>query len=253
MKYSWKLGEVAGIEIFVHWSFAILPVWVAVSYLVAGGGILSAVFGVCFMLAVFGCVFLHELGHAFMAREFGIATRDITMLPVGGLARLERMPERPFQELAVALAGPAVNVVIAATIFLAFVATGGSAGWLGFSPVSGSFLAQLMWANVALVVFNLLPAFPMDGGRVFRATLAIFLPRVTATSIASHVGQVLAIGLGLVGFFSNWMLMLVAGFVFFAARQENNFVRLQEAIRRRMRARDALAARYRVVPADATI
>ena len=154
MKNSWKLGSLAGIEIFVHWSFAALIGWVALSYLSGGGGLLSAAFGICFLLAVFGCVFLHELGHALMAREFGIATRDITMLPVGGLARLERMPERPSQEIAVAVAGPAVNLVIATMIFLGFFITGGRAGWLAFNPVGGSFLAQLMWANLAIVVFN---------------------------------------------------------------------------------------------------
>jgi len=232
MKNSWKLGNLAGIDIFVHWSFAILPAWVGLSYLAAGGGLASAAFGVCFLLAVFGCVLLHELGHALMARRFGIATRDITMLPIGGLARLERMPERPSHELAVALAGPAVNVFIATTIFLSFVVSGGNTGWLAFSSLGGPFLGQLMWANIVLVVFNLLPAFPMDGGRVFRAALAMFMPRSPATRIASSLGQLLAVGLGIVGLFSNWMLLLVAGFVFFAARQENRFVQLQESIRR---------------------
>ncbi len=252
MKNSWKLGSLAGIEIFVHWSFAALIGWVALSYLSGGGGLLSAAFGICFLLAVFGCVFLHELGHALMAREFGIATRDITMLPVGGLARLERMPERPSQEIAVAVAGPAVNLVIAAMIFLGFFVTGGKAGWLAFNPVGGSFLAQLMWANLTIVVFNLLPAFPMDGGRVFRATLSVFMKRATATEIASSVGQVLALGLAVIGLFSNWMLMLVAGFIFFAARQENRFVQLQESMRGAI-ARDAMVGRFHVVPGNALL
>ena len=252
MKNSWKLGNLAGIDLFVHWSFLILPIWIGVSYLTAGGGLGTAFIGVLFLLTVFGCVVLHELGHALMARQFGIDTRDITLLPIGGVARLERMPERPVQELAVALAGPAVNAAIAAALFLVVMLYGGWGGRVLPFNVGGSFLVQLILANVILVAFNLLPAFPMDGGRVLRACLAMFLPRVTATRIASTVGQVLAVGLAIVGLMTNWMLMLVAGFVFVAARNENRFVELQASMQGAI-ARDAMMDRFHVVPSGARL
>ena len=252
MQKSWKLGKIAGIDIFVHWTFLLLPAWVAFSYMASGGGGAAALFGVSFLLAVFGCVLLHELGHALMARELGIATHDITMLPVGGVARLERMPEKPLHEMAVALAGPIVNVVIAATIYFGFVTTGGSSAWFTFSPVGGSFLTQLMWANIALVMFNLLPAFPMDGGRVLRASLSVILSRSMATAIASTLGQALAVLLAVVGLFSNWTLLLVAGFVFYTARQENQFVQLQESMKGAV-ARDAMTGSFEVIHAESLI
>ncbi len=176
-----------------------------------------AVFSLLFVLAIFGCVLLHELGHALAARQFGIATRDITLLPIGGLAMLQRMPRNPFQELWIAIAGPLVNVVIAIVVF-----TG-----LALSPVPtsggiGRFLWQLGAANVVLVLFNLIPAFPMDGGRVLRSVLAMFMDYVSATRIATVIGQFSAVGLGLLGLASgNFMLLLIAGFVFLAARAEN--------------------------------
>ena len=225
---SWQLGTVAGIDIFVHWTFLILPAWIAFSTLAAGGGLFGAAHAVLFVCVLFGCVLLHELGHALMARHYNVGTRDITLLPIGGLARLDRIPRRPVEELAVALAGPAVNVVIAIAL-LGVLILAGTTGFLFTHPmVTGHFLANLMWANVALVVFNLLPAFPMDGGRVFRALLSTQLPRVKATRIASSVGQVLAIGLAVLGLFSNWMLMFVALFIFIAARNETEMVEQEE-------------------------
>jgi Zn-dependent protease len=162
------------------------------------------------------------------ARRYGINTRDITLYPIGGVASLERMPTNPFQELAISLAGPAVNVVIAAALFVGVV-LGGVAGYPAsfLSPVGGSFLMNLMWVNVALVIFNLLPAFPMDGGRVLRAFLAMQMPHASATIIAARVGQVIAIVLGLVGLFTGSMLLLVALFVFLAAQAELNMARIR--------------------------
>src|SRR6185369_882904 len=159
--------------------------------LAAGGGAMAAVASIAVVLAIFGCVLRHELGHALMARHYGIVTHDITLLPIGGLARLERMPEQPSQEMAIALAGPAVNVVIAASLAIGLVLGGGDL-W-SVMPDAGSFVGMLLAANVALVLFNLLPAFPMDGGRVLRAALAMRLPYVRATRIAARIGQVLAV------------------------------------------------------------
>lgn len=226
MRGSWKLGHAAGIGIYVHWTFLILPLVVGLSTLGASG-LAAAIETVLFILAIFGCVVLHELGHALAARRYGIGTRDITLLPIGGVARLERMPRRPIQELVVALAGPAVNVAIAATLFLVLQSVADVEQLLNTGFLASSFLAQLMLANIALVVFNLLPAFPMDGGRVVRALLATRLSYNRATEIAAGIGQGMAVLFAIVGLFSNWTLLLVAAFVFFAARSEAASVQMQ--------------------------
>ncbi|WP_442509489.1 site-2 protease family protein [Novipirellula sp. SH528] len=212
---SWHLGRFVGIDVRIHWTFLLVPLWIYFSSLAAGSGIAGATVSVLFVLSIFACVLFHEYGHALMARRFGIPTRDITLLPIGGVASLSRMPRRPAHELAIAVAGPAVNVVIAAAIFL---------GFLVFDPSAGavsSFLSRLAIVNVALVVFNMLPAFPMDGGRVLRSLLAMVMPYAAATRIAANVGQITAVGFGLVGLISgNLMLVFIAGFIFLAARGE---------------------------------
>src|SRR5262249_51734265 len=188
---SWKLGTAFGIGIYVHWSFLLLAAYVLFSKGTQGGWAF-ALFSVLFLFAVFGCVVLHELGHALMARAFGIGTRDITLYPIGGIARLERMGEKPWEELCIALAGPAVNAVLAVLLSLVLV---GAGAWGGFltSPdeVAGlggmGFLFDLLAANVMLGLFNMLPAFPMDGGRVLRALLSWPLGRLQATEIAAGV------------------------------------------------------------------
>lgn len=224
---KWKLGNVAGIGVYVHWSFWLLPLWILLS---AGGGFGGALSSVLFVFAIFGCVVLHELGHALMARRFNIGTRDITLYPIGGVASLERIPRRPSQELAIALAGPAVNVVIAAALFVLLVVVGIGSQGLVFSFAGGSFLVNLLLVNVALVVFNMLPAFPMDGGRVLRAFLAMRLPYLRATEIAVRVGQVVAIALGLMGIFTGGTLLFVALFVFLAAQAELSLARHNEQV-----------------------
>src|SRR3990172_4976270 len=164
MKWSWKLGELAGIGIYMHATFVVLIGWVAASHWLEARSATVVVKGVGFILALFGCVLLHELGHALTAKRYGIKTRDITLLPIGGVARLAKMPDDPRQELWVALAGPAVNVAIAAAIFAWLFVTNAVAPITEVDVTQGSFLERLMLVNVLLAGFNLLPAFPMDGG-----------------------------------------------------------------------------------------
>jgi Zn-dependent protease/predicted transcriptional regulator len=232
MGWSWRIGRIAGIDVYVHPTFLILLAWVALAHFLAHGDFWEAIYGLGFILALFGIVVLHELGHALTARRYGIRTRDITLLPIGGVARLERIPEDPWQELMVAVAGPAVNVVMAAGIYLGLVLGRG----LALSPVStvfrvgGSFLEQLLWVNITLVVFNMVPAFPMDGGRVLRALLAMRLDYVRATQIAALVGQGFALLFGLLGLYLNPFLIFIALFVWLAGSQEAGVVQMRSAL-----------------------
>ena len=215
---SIRIGSLAGVDIFVHWTFLLLLGFFLLSGLATGQGLAAALAGVGFVMVLFGCVVLHELGHAMAARRYGVSTRDITLLPIGGLARLERMPEKPSEELVVALAGPAVNVVIAGVLAAILWPFGGVEG-----IVSGeSILHSLLRVNLLLVAFNLLPAFPMDGGRVLRSLLAMRMEYVRATDIAARVGQVMAVLFALMGLLvlQNPFLVLVGVFVFFAAGAE---------------------------------
>jgi len=229
-QWSYKLGHFVGIAVYLHWTFFLVPALIAFSTLGAGGGFVAAIEAVAFVLAIFGCVVLHEYGHALMARHYGIHTQDITLYPIGGVARLDRIPENPKQELSVALAGPAVNVVIATVL------TGGLilAAVLGLVPsflsAFGTFFGNLILVNVALVVFNMLPAFPMDGGRVLRSILAMNMNYVRATEIAATVGQVMAVLLGVIGLFGNWTLILIAVFVYFAAGAELHYARMRTPV-----------------------
>src|SRR5215216_1865032 len=172
MKWQWKLGRFAGIDVYVHATFLLLIGWVGYSHWLENQNWAEVLSGIHFILALFLCVVLHEYGHALTARRYGIKTRDITLYPIGGVARLERMPDKPIEELWVALMGPAVNVVIAALLFAYLSATNGLVPLSNLTIASGSFAERLMMVNVSLVLFNLIPAFPMDGGRVLRALLA---------------------------------------------------------------------------------
>ncbi len=230
MKWSWKLGEVAGIGIYVHPTFLLLIAWVAVSYWLDAGTLSAMLAGVGFILALFGCITLHELGHALMARRFDIKTRDITLLPIGGVARLERMPDRPLQELWVALAGPAVSVAIAVLLFAWLELTGGLEPLQELSVTRGPFLQRLAMVNLLLVAFNCLPAFPMDGGRVLRAVLAMRMEYTRATQVAAALGQVFAFLIGLLGLVSNPFLLFIALFVWVGAVQEANMVQVRAAL-----------------------
>lgn len=223
---SWKIGKAFGIGIYVHSSFLLLPAWVFLSNLRVGP-VTAALYPVVLTLFVFGCIILHELGHALMARHFGIPTRDITLYPIGGVARLERMSERPWEEFWIALAGPAVNVTIALGLggLLLLVGVKLSHELLHFGSVVG-FLASLAIINGLLAAFNLLPAFPMDGGRVLRALLAARLGRLRATSIAAGLGVVFALlFLGLAVLLDAPGLMLLAIFLYFLGQKELALVR----------------------------
>lgn len=213
------------------------------------GGPNAAIYNIVYVLALFACVVAHEYGHALMARRFGIRTPDITLLPIGGLARLERMPEKPGREILVALAGPAVNVVIFAVLWLI----------VGVSPEPplsdglsfASLPAQIATLNLILALFNMIPAFPMDGGRVLRAFLSFFMKRVSATRVAAFTGQAVAVLGGAYGLWTGqFILVLIAVFIFMGARAESTDVQLRASIEGRT-ARDAMIADYVVLrPGD---
>lgn len=248
MRWSLRIATVADIGIFVHWTFVLIIAWVVMVFLVQGQGILAAAEGVLFVLALFACIVLHELGHALTARRYDISTRDITLLPIGGVARLERMPEEPTQEFRVAIAGPAVNVVIALLILAGVSAAGvwkpfGEILWIGGS--GADFLLRLMWVNLVIVGFNLLPAFPMDGGRILRSILARKLDFIQATLVAARVGQFMALGFGFLGILAlNPFLILIALFVFVGAQTENYSTRMTAFIRG-LQVKDAMMRRFR--------
>jgi Zn-dependent protease/CBS domain-containing protein len=233
MRWSWKIGRVAGINVFMHATFLLLIIFIVVVYWVQGHNLAATVWGVLFVLAIFVCIVLHELGHALTARRYGIRTRDIILLPIGGVARLERMPENPLEELRVALAGPAVNVVIAAAIFGVLLVMGNPPALSDFFNIAisgGHFMTRLMAVNVWLVGFNLLPAFPMDGGRVLRALLATRMEYTEATQHAAHVGQAMALLFGFFGLFYDPFLIFVALFVWMGAEAEAAMVQMRTSL-----------------------
>ncbi len=230
MKWSWRLARIANIDVNVHITFLMLVGWVAVSFWLSSRNLDAVIGGVGFLLALFGSVLLHEFGHALSARRYGIKTRDITLLPIGGLARLERMPDKPLEELWVALAGPAVNLVIAGVLFAVLLLTNSLQPLNSLSLTQGNFLERLMSANLILLAFNLIPAFPMDGGRVVRALLATRLEYTRATQIAASLGQGIAVILAFIGLFGNIFLLFIAFFVWIGASQEASMVQMKSAL-----------------------
>lgn len=219
MGWSITLGRIGGIKVRLHVTFLLLLAWIAIGNYLAGGWP-AATRALAFILGIFGSVFLHELGHAMAARRYGIRTPDITLLPIGGVARLERLPERPAEELVVALAGPAVNVVIAAVLYAALLLGGRPDPMSEFGIIGGTLTAQLLVTNLWLALFNLLPAFPMDGGRVLRALLATWFGYARATQMAASVGQAFAVLFVLAGFFFNPMLIFIGLFIYMGAAGE---------------------------------
>lgn len=228
MRWSVKIAKVAGIEVRIHLTFLLLLAFIGISYYQIGGRD-AAIEGVGFILLIFLCVLLHEFGHAIAAKAFGIETPDITLLPIGGVARLQRMPEKPSQELIVAIAGPLVNVVIAGVLFLILGFRLDFSGAANLGDPSGSLMAKVAAVNVMLVLFNLIPAFPMDGGRVLRSLLAMTMGHAQATQIAARIGQGLAFVFGFVGLFYNPLLIFIALFVYLGASSENAMAQMKEA------------------------
>jgi Zn-dependent protease/predicted transcriptional regulator len=230
MKWSWRIGRFAGIDVYIHTTFLLLVAFFGFTYWQQTRTLSGTLEGIAFLLALFLSVVLHEYGHALTARRYGIKARDITLLPIGGVARLERMPDKPLQELWVALAGPTVNIVIAVALFIYLGLSRTIIPLTGMTLTSGPFFERLLGVNLSLVVFNLIPAFPMDGGRVLRALLALRLDYVRATQIAATIGQGLAFLFGIIGLFGNPMLIFIALFVWIGAQQESSMVQMKSTL-----------------------
>ena len=251
MRWSYRIATILGTEIRIHVTFLALVAWYALS---AGrvGGREAAIATAVFVLLVFVCILLHEFGHILAARRYGIRTPEVLLSPIGGLARLERLPEEPRQELVVALAGPAVTVLIALGLGAWLRFTGRQQHLLLLTPGSGQLLSDLFRVNVYLLAFNLIPAFPMDGGRVLRALLAKRLGPVRGTRIAARVGQFFALILGMIGLTGAPMLILVAGFIYLAAEGEFQAVETRAA-GQGVTASAVMITDLRVLPVYATL
>jgi Zn-dependent protease/CBS domain-containing protein len=219
-RLSLRIARIAGIDVYVHVTFFLLLVWVAASELLKGASVRAAASGVVLLLCVFATVVLHELGHALTAKRFGIRTKDITLLPIGGVARLEKMPERPLHEFLVAIAGPAVNVALAVLLGVALLLLGQPLVPQAPELTDDPLLTRLLWINLSLAAFNLLPAFPMDGGRVLRAALAMTMERARATEVAALLGRAMAALFGVLGLLFSPMLVLMALFIWVGAGVE---------------------------------
>lgn len=251
MAWSLTVGYVYGTAVRIHVTFLLFLAWIWVAYYQRGGAG-AAWDGVAFVALLFLCVLLHEFGHIFAARRYGVKTPEVTLWPFGGIARLERIPEKPSEELVVALAGPAVNVVIAAVLLLFL---GGNVGMEHIESIENpqvSLLAKLAAANIFLVVFNLIPAFPMDGGRVLRALLAMRMSHAQATQTAASIGQGLAIGLGVLGIFGNPMLIIIAVFVFLAASGEAGQVQMKQ-VAQGLLVEDAMITQFETLGPTASV
>lgn len=252
MGWSTKLGRIAGIDLYVHATFPLLFIWVGFVYWLQTGTVEGVLFGLSFIAVLFVCVVLHEYGHALTARRYGIGTRNITLLPIGGLALLERMPKEPGQEIVVALMGPAVNVAIAALLFLIVGFPGGGEEVMAPTLLPVNFLQSILYANIFLAVFNMIPAFPMDGGRVLRAALSYRLGRLRATQLAARIGQGLALFLGVVGLFGNPFLILIAVFVWVGAAAEAGASEIETQLERKPVAR-AMITDFQTLAPDAPL
>ena len=230
MKWSYKIAEIAGIKVQVHLTFMIIIVWFALAYWQLKGTLTGVLEGVAFILALFFCVLLHELGHALTAGKIGIRTRNITLLPIGGIAAIEKNPEDPREEIIIALAGPAVSLGIALLLWMFLVATGRLVPFDELSVAGGYFLQRLMFVNILIAMFNLVPAFPMDGGRVLRALLSLRLEATVATRMAAGIGQFLAILFAVLGLMYNPFLFLIAVFIWFGATAEASSAMIRHAL-----------------------
>ena len=226
MSWSLNIGSVAGTAIRIHITFLLFLAWIfGVEYI--AGGPQAAWNGLLFIVLLFLCVLLHEFGHIFTARAFGVRTPDVILLPIGGVSRLERIPEKPSEEFLIAIAGPAVNVVIAVLLVLVVGANLSTDHLAALESANVSMIDRLAVVNLFLALFNLLPAFPMDGGRVLRALLASRFGYVRATEIAATIGQWVAFALGFLGLFGNPILIFIAIFVYLAAASEAHLVAIR--------------------------
>ncbi|MDJ1158878.1 site-2 protease family protein [Chelatococcus sp. SYSU_G07232] len=230
MLWSFRIGTIAGTAVRIHVTFLLFLVWIGVVQYQVGGAS-AARDGILFIVLLFLCVVLHEFGHVIAARRYGVRTPDVTLFPIGGVASLERIPEKPREELVVALAGPAVNVVIALALVLALGAAVDPSDLARLEDPRVNLLVRLAGANIMLVVFNLIPAFPMDGGRVLRALLAMRLGFSRATQLAASIGQGFAFVLGFIGLLTNPLLIFIAIFVYLAASSEAQHVAFREVAR----------------------
>ncbi|GAB5525889.1 MAG: site-2 protease family protein [Roseivirga sp.] len=228
MKSSFYLGQFAKIKVFIHWTFLILIGYIIYSGVSAGQNPEEIGWHILFILTIFFCVVLHEFGHALMGQRFGFKTKDIILLPIGGLARFEKLPENPRQEFRVAIAGPMVNFIIAFILYLSNPSRLSELMDQELTSVNAANFLTLLWlVNLSLGLFNLIPAFPMDGGRIFRAFLSIFQPREKATKIAASVGFVIALVFIFLGLFYNPFLIILGAFIILAASSESTMVSTQ--------------------------
>ena len=229
MNGAFKLGTIKGIGVFIHWTFSLLIIYINYS---GGQNLIETLWSILFVLSIFVTVILHELGHSFAAMRYNIKTKDITILPIGGVARLESMPEKPSEELVVAIAGPLVNIALA--LITALFVTIPEDDQLSESLIeginAGNFFLNFLIVNIVLAVFNLIPAFPMDGGRIFRALLSMKLSRPLATKIAARVGQFLALGFILLGFYSNPFLIVIGLFILIGAQSESKYTKTKSML-----------------------
>ncbi len=248
--WSIRVATLAGTEVRIHLTFLILLAWVGwVAY--SQGGISAALGSVGFISSIFLCVLLHEFGHVAAALHYGIKTPDITLLPIGGVARLERMPRRPSEEFVVAICGPLVNVFIALLLFVFLRAV--PSFNLEFDPLSGSFAQRLMQWNLLMVAFNMIPAFPMDGGRVLRSGLAMMMDYGQATRVAASIGQgIAAMGFFVAIFMFHPFLLIIALFIYMSAGQEAAMVGQEEATRG-LTVADAMVTDFHVLQDDARL
>jgi Zn-dependent protease len=240
---SLTIGRIRGIDIKLHPSFVLIGLWVVYQWgYRQDAGLAGTLYGLVLVLSIFILVLLHELGHSMMAHEYGLRVRDITLVPFGGIARIEQMPSRPRAEAMISLAGPLVNLAIALLLLPVLLMVGLAGGsdsiqdfasfGLGDVSLTG-FLFYLLLANVTLAFFNLLPAFPMDGGRILRAGVTPFMGRQGATTVAVAIGITLGVLIGILGLLSGeYLIVLVMGFVVLAAIAEGRAVRLEESMRR---------------------
>jgi Zn-dependent protease/predicted transcriptional regulator len=250
MRWSITIGSFMGTAVRIHVTFLLLLGWIGFAAYQRGGAI-AARDSVLFIVAIFVCVVLHEFGHILTARRFGIVSPVITLLPIGGVADMDRMPDKPGQELLIAIAGPAVNLVIAVALIV-FLGAADVSDAIQIGDPSVNLLKRLAAVNIFLAAFNLIPAFPMDGGRVLRAALSIWMGKERATRIAAQIGQGFAFLLGFLGLFGNPLLLFIAIFVYIAAAGEVQMTTMSEAARG-LRAADAMETRIASIERDSTV